>query len=188
MATDFRQLKCCAHALGLTYQQLLAQYHAEHGRDAPRAGALVWARLRALDAGLADSQVHARAWTPLFLRLDAQVLTRLVARADTDQTQRRRIAPSHYIDAALRTGPQHPEEHLTCAKDFRRRTRTGKITVHLSPDAHTILSRLRSAQDGSPPLVHAAASALTDRLLDSLPSQLAAPPLRRARSGPGSNR
>ncbi|EDY52719.1 hypothetical protein [Streptomyces clavuligerus] len=190
MATDFRQLQCLAHGLGLTYQQLLARYHAEHGRNAPRTGALSWARLRALDASFTDSLLRTPAWTPLFLRLDADLLTRLVARADTDQTQRPSIAPRHYIDAALRTGPRRPEEHLACGKNFLqvRRARTEKITVHLSPDSHAVLSRLRSVQDGSRPLVHAAASALTDRMLDTLPSQLAAPPLRRARSGEGSNR
>ncbi|MDJ0346811.1 hypothetical protein QMK19_41045 [Streptomyces sp. H10-C2] len=40
MTTDFRTLQQYARALGLTYQQVLARYHAVRGQDAPRSGAI----------------------------------------------------------------------------------------------------------------------------------------------------
>ncbi|GLF99935.1 hypothetical protein [Streptomyces yaizuensis] len=180
MATDFRQLQRLARALGLTYQQLLARYRAAHGRGAPRAGALTWARLRALDDSLAGSLAHAPTWALLSLRLDPEVLARLVARADADRAERDRIAPGHYIDAALRTGPRRPTEQRACTRNFLQARgnslpRTGLITVRLSPDAHTALRVLRSAHaDGGRSFVHAAASALTDHFLTRLPPQPAA--------------
>ncbi|WDN56041.1 hypothetical protein [Streptomyces clavuligerus] len=193
MPTDFRRLQNLARALGLTYQQLLAQYHTVHGPGAPRSGALAWARLRAarsgtsavpdtadaqqeLDAGLAGSLTRARDWTPRSLRLDPEVLARLVARADTDHTEQRRIAPRHYIDAALRTGPRLSRERLACTREFLRARggslpRTMPITVLLGPDAHAVLTSLRSPRAAGRPDAHAITSALTDHFLNRLPPQ-----------------
>ncbi|MFD9567055.1 hypothetical protein [Streptomyces sp. NPDC059994] len=157
MATDFRQLKQLARALGLTYQQLLARYHAHQGPDAPYSGAIGWAQRelqrvaaaraqQALRTGFADSQVCHRDWAPHAFSLDASVLARLAARAEADRAVLPRITPGHYLNAALRTAPRHLPRQLACMDDFLPADgarRNQKITLSIGAEARTMLSTLR---------------------------------------------
>ncbi|MFJ3182620.1 hypothetical protein ACIPJN_30105 [Streptomyces sp. NPDC086796] len=155
MTTDFRQLQRAARAFGLTYQQLLARYHADRGQDAPRSGAITWAQQEMkhvakgeLRTSFADSTLR-RCWAPLNLRLEPEVHAALIARADLDREETPRIAPSHYLDAALRTGPRRRPAQLACMRDFLT-TRGGSLApgrpavYSVSMDAHQVASLLRS--------------------------------------------
>ena len=189
MPTDFRQLQQYARALGLTYQQVLDRYHAARGKNAPRSGAVTWARLEVeraehpaqareeLRAGYVDSRTR-RPWAPLASRLDTEVQALLTARAKADQEVLPRISPGHYLDAALRTGPQQLPEQLACARDFLTArggtlTRGRLLNYSVGPDAHKTVSTLRLAlAEAQPPYeeVPAVLSALASRFLDRLPT------------------
>ncbi|MGW1288398.1 hypothetical protein ACWD4N_33135 [Streptomyces sp. NPDC002586] len=189
MPSDFRQLQRYARVLGLTYQQVLARYHAACGKNAPRSGAVAWARMevkRAQDpvqareelrAGYVDSRTR-RSWEPLGFRLDPEVQALLTARVKVDQEVLPRISPGHYLDAALRTGPQHLPEQLACMRDFLTArggplTRGRPLNYSVGPDAHKTVLTLRLALAGAQlpgEEVPAVVSALTSRFLSRLPA------------------
>lgn len=201
MPTDFRRLQHAARALKLTYQQLLARYHAVQGPDAPRSGAVAWAQQEV--ERVARHELHAsvdaaqqrRGWDTLALRLEPGVHARLMARVDADRTSTPpavfshplgfatatapRVAPGHYLDAALRTGPRHRAGQLACLRDFLT-TRggplaPGRTVVHLlGPRAHATATALKSPHAPHPLPRHtgdAVISALTARYLDHLDHQ-----------------
>ncbi|MFD9487611.1 hypothetical protein ACFWBX_27315 [Streptomyces sp. NPDC059991] len=187
MATDFRQLTQLARALGLSYQQLLARYHARQGPGAPYSGAIAWARLelrrvaaaraqQALRTGFADSQVRHRDWAPHAFSLGAGVLARLAARAEADRAVLPRICPGHYLDAALRTAPRHLPRQLAHMRGFlpadgAEARRNQRITLSIGAESRTMLSTLRItlAAGQLPSSQPAVVSGLAAHFLSQLP-------------------
>lgn len=191
MTTDFRTLQQYARALGLTYQQLLARYHAARGQDAPHSGAIAWARqevdrlqaLRELRTSFVEFRLDRPSWSTYAVRLDPEVRASLSARSELDRATWPRVSPRHYLDAALRTGPGHLPGQLACTREFLAArgdalppARPSFITYQLSPHAHTALSDLQLAlteADHPRGQVGTVVSALTTRFLHRLPPQLA---------------
>ncbi|MFD7559907.1 hypothetical protein ACFV9E_35995 [Streptomyces sp. NPDC059835] len=204
MTTDFQQLQQLARALGLSYQQVLARYHAERGAEACHSGAIPWARLqvqrvqeaglrtaqaeRALLAGFVESQV--RSWAPLGFALVPEVQEAVEARVGLDRVTMPRLSVGHYLDAALRTGPDQLAGQLACLQDFVE-SRGGAVpkgcssVYFVGKDAYSKVSLLRFAlvKAGLPDgRRHAVLSALTADFLDRLPSDV---PFAPAAASPG---
>jgi hypothetical protein len=184
MTTDFRQLQQAARALQLTYQQLLARYHADRGPHAPRSGAVAWAQQEAerahahpqLRTSFTNSRLNSPSWAPLAFCLAPEVHSALAARAGLDREEMPSVSPGHYLDAALRTGPARLPEQRACMRNFLT-SRGGPLPpgrstlFRVSPDAHQAVSALRLAL-AEARLPHeeepAVISALTSRFLHQL--------------------
>ncbi|WP_274036249.1 hypothetical protein [Streptomyces sp. MMBL 11-1] len=148
MPTEFRRLQHAARALKLTYQQLLARYHADQGPDAPRSGALAWAQQEVkrmarheLHTSVAAAQQR-RSWDTLALRLEPGVHARLMARVDADRMSAphtvfglnvdRARTPgavlSHHLSFTSGTAPRvDPGHYLDAALRTAPRHRAGQL-------------------------------------------------------------
>ncbi|MFJ1662594.1 hypothetical protein [Streptomyces anthocyanicus] len=148
MPTEFRRLQHAARALKLTYQQLLARYHADQGPDAPRSGAVAWAQQEVERVARhelhtsVDAAQQRRGWGTLGLVLQSGVHARLMARVDADRMSAPHIvfgidtdrAPTpgavlgHHLSFTSGTAPRvDPGHYLDVALRTAPRHRAGQL-------------------------------------------------------------
>lgn len=109
----------------------------------------------AVHESFADAKKNPGSWKGHGFRLAPDILQRLKARVQADRkaTQNAGLALGHYLDAALRQGPQDVEEQVTLATSFAQerlwdatdRRRTQPSTYRIGEQAYEMVSNLAMA-------------------------------------------